>query len=164
MSVRWHCDLCGQHGHIHPKTEPLFDEKEVEVDTHEVTGHEDRAIERHETYMDEQEVKGADGSVTKVPVARTRKVATVVKVPIVNTVRKVVTQRTPRTVRMRRQNIHTGAMEEFETHEHKDLDHRSFVVTLTFGLEEVTRHLCRGCLNKLMPVLRPAWDALEKLK
>lgn len=161
MAVKWHCDGCGKPGHIHPPTEPLFEEHETEMDLQKIVGEEERAVEYHETYMDTVDVTGADGKVTKQQVAKTRLAKKVIKVPLVKTVKEKVKHKVAKIVRMKRQNIHTGHIEHFEVHEHRDLEPRSFVVTLAFGGEEITRHLCRGCLNNLMPALRPAWDALE---
>jgi hypothetical protein len=142
MAVGWKCDQCGKDTHIHPPTEPLYDEKEVEIEVPEM-------VERDVPVLDK---KGNKTNKTE-------------KRKVIELVKKKQLVKSPRIIKVKKQNLYTKKMEEMDVHEQRDLFPRAFLVRLSFGMtEEVQRDFCRECLDKIMPKLKEVWDLLEKVE
>lgn len=69
-----------------------------------------------------------------------------------------------KTVKMKRQNVHTGKMEEVDVPKVKYLQPKCIVVRLQVGLNEyVQRDFCEKCYKQHEDKIKSLWNHLEKI-
>lgn len=135
--LNWQCDICGKKTHMAPPTEPVYEEREIEVDGVE---------------MDEREFRDIDDVEKRI------------RVQVPKTVRKKVRSKVPKMAAMKRQNPESGKVETIAVPEHRDLKPRAFIISLRVGGEKLQRDFCRDCLDSLMPEIKALWTRLETIE
>lgn len=139
MASVFECDICQKRTVLNPQVEHLFEEKEFEVDVPVTT----------ETEVEVDTQDGGKAMVKRLNIDARKEKRTV---------------RSPKMATMKRQNIHSGVIEDIPIHETRDLSPRTYIVRLTIGNETVQRDFCRDCLSDLMPGLKTMWTQLSAIK
>jgi hypothetical protein len=63
------------------------------------------------------------------------------------------------------QNPQTNEVETIEVPLYEDLEPRTYIIKVNVGQENVTRDVCKECLEKeMLPLIKPLWDKLENME
>ena len=71
----------------------------------------------------------------------------------------------PETAFTRTQDPVTGDIKKVQVPKLEDLKPRTYIIRLGVGQENITKDVCKVCLdNKLLPLIQPLWDKLANIK
>jgi len=134
--VQWNCEDCDNSGLLAPPQEPIMIQQgELEVPDVDKDG---KLIYE---LIDGKDEKGKPIKISK---PKTKKIPHMVH----------------KRIKVLRQEPVTAKMHEIEVPAMKDLANRIFMTQIRIGEEVVTRYLCKGCVDKLSPLLKQAKEKM----
>lgn len=77
---------------------------------------------------------------------------------------KTVVQQVQKKTTVKVQDMITGKVINQQIGMFEDLSPRAYIIRFGIGQEVVQRDVCKGCLDLLMPLIKPMWDRLEKME